>query len=148
MHAEIVACFSSKRLASGDGGSDTTNTTSEIELGDKVPKGDEIHDSHSSSFDLHPADKNTGNNRQGGSGGEHGNDSDEGATAGGRDGGSEGGDVHSGDDAFGVEEEEEGGGVLLVVRLMLGNLHNASFFAAVGLSGMGAGVIDTFLFIR
>lgn len=31
---------------------------------------------------------------------------------------------------------------------MLGNVDTATFFAAVGLSGMGMGVIDMFLFIR
>lgn len=44
------------------------------------------------------------------------------------------------------EEEEES--VMAVVRIMLGTPHTASLFAAVGLSGMGAGIIDTFLFIR
>ncbi|CAM9175600.1 unnamed protein product [Laminaria digitata] len=44
--------------------------------------------------------------------------------------------------------EEDKVGVLAVVRVMLGTPHNATFFAAVGLSGMGAGVIDMFLFIR
>lgn len=39
-------------------------------------------------------------------------------------------------------------GVLTVVRIMLATDQSASFFMAVGLSGMGAGVIDTFLFIR
>lgn len=39
-------------------------------------------------------------------------------------------------------------GVLAVVRIMLATEQSASFFIAVGLSGMGAGVIDTFLFIR
>ena len=44
--------------------------------------------------------------------------------------------------------EEEKVGVLAVVHVMLSTPHNATFFAAVGLSGMGAGVIDMFLFIR
>lgn len=34
------------------------------------------------------------------------------------------------------------------LKIMLGSRESASFFGAVGLSGMGAGVIDTFLFIR
>lgn len=44
--------------------------------------------------------------------------------------------------------EKEEVGVLAVVHVMLSTPHNATFFAAVGLSGMGAGVIDMFLFIR
>ncbi|CAM9243107.1 unnamed protein product, partial [Laminaria digitata] len=44
--------------------------------------------------------------------------------------------------------EEDKGSVLTVVCIMLGTPCKASFFAAVGFSGMGAGVIDTFLFIR
>lgn len=40
------------------------------------------------------------------------------------------------------------GGVLMAVRIMVSTDQSASFFMAVGLSGMGAGVIDTFLFIR
>lgn len=52
-----------------------------------------------------------------------------------------------------MQSEEEmadtgGSGVCSAVRLMGGSAESASFFAAVGLSGMGAGVIDTFLFIR
>ena len=43
---------------------------------------------------------------------------------------------------------EDEGSVLTVVCIMLDSPRKASFFAAVGLSGMGAGVIDTFLFIR
>lgn len=46
------------------------------------------------------------------------------------------------------KERSEKGGVLSLVLIMLANAQNASFFASVGLSGMGAGVIDTFLFIR
>lgn len=47
------------------------------------------------------------------------------------------------------ETYEEGKvGVLAIVRVMLATSHNATFFAAVGLSGMGAGIIDMFLFIR
>lgn len=47
-------------------------------------------------------------------------------------------------------EPYEGGkiSVLNVACIMLGTPYKASFFIAVGLSGMGAGVIDTFLFIR
>ncbi|CAM9669265.1 unnamed protein product [Pylaiella littoralis] len=41
----------------------------------------------------------------------------------------------------------EEGGVLMAVRIMVSTDQSASFFTAVGLSGMGAGVIDTFLFI-
>lgn len=44
--------------------------------------------------------------------------------------------------------EEDKGGVLTAIRIMLSTPHTASFFVAVGLSGTGAGVIDTFLFIR
>ncbi|CAM9838261.1 unnamed protein product [Scytosiphon promiscuus] len=44
--------------------------------------------------------------------------------------------------------EQTEGGVLAVVRIMLATDENASFFMAVVLSGMGAGVIDTFLVIR
>lgn len=117
--------------------------------------GDEIHVSYSSSAtdavvdsdDRHPGDKSTGSSSQGGSVGEIGDGSDEGDTASEGGGDSEEGVVCGGNDAFGVEGEEEGG-VLSVVRMMLGNAQNATFFAAVGLSGMGAGVIDTFLFIR
>lgn len=47
--------------------------------------------------------------------------------------------------ARGTEDET---GVLSTVWIMLGNFESASIFAAVGLSGMGFGVIDTFLFIR
>lgn len=48
-----------------------------------------------------------------------------------------------------TEAEETGqGGVLMAVRIMVSTDQSASFFTAVGLSGMGAGVIDTFLFIR
>lgn len=48
-----------------------------------------------------------------------------------------------------IETHEEAKvGVLTAVRFMLGTPHKATFFAAVGLSGMGAGVIDMFLFIR
>lgn len=43
---------------------------------------------------------------------------------------------------------EDKGSVLTVICIMLNTPYKASFFAAVGLSGMGAGVIDTFLFIR
>ncbi|CAN0360065.1 unnamed protein product [Ectocarpus sp. 8 AP-2014] len=43
---------------------------------------------------------------------------------------------------------KEQGGVLMAVRIMMYTGESASFFMAVGLSGMGAGVIDTFLFIR
>lgn len=44
--------------------------------------------------------------------------------------------------------EEDKESLLTVVRVMLGTPHTATFFAAVGLSGMGAGIINTFLFIR
>lgn len=44
--------------------------------------------------------------------------------------------------------EKEKDSVWTVVCIMLDTPYKASFFAAVGLSGMGAGVIDTFLFIR
>lgn len=53
------------------------------------------------------------------------------------------------------EEGEEGNisheerGVLpSVLSLLLSSSQNLSFFIAVALSGMGSGVIDTFLFIR
>lgn len=45
-----------------------------------------------------------------------------------------------------AEKDEES--VLAAVRIMLGTPHTATFFAAVGLSGMAAGIMDTFLFIR
>lgn len=44
--------------------------------------------------------------------------------------------------------EEYTSSVLEVIRIMLGTPHKASFFAVVGLSGMGTGVIGTFLFTR
>lgn len=47
-----------------------------------------------------------------------------------------------------MREEEGNDGVLAAVRVMLATPYNATFFAAVGMSGMGAGVIDMFLFIR
>lgn len=61
-----------------------------------------------------------------------------------------------GDNSTGSEREEgEGGarardkaGVVMAIRIMLGTDESASFFVAVVLSGMGSGVIDTFLFIR
>lgn len=48
--------------------------------------------------------------------------------------------------------QKDGGGsprgeVMEALRVMFGSGERASFFAAVGLSGMGSGVIDTFLFI-
>lgn len=44
--------------------------------------------------------------------------------------------------------DEKEGHMLPAVWAMLGTARTASFFMAVVLSGMGAGVIDTFLFIR
>lgn len=44
--------------------------------------------------------------------------------------------------------EEKEGNMLPAVWAMLGTARTASFFTAVVISGMGAGVIDTFLFIR
>lgn len=44
--------------------------------------------------------------------------------------------------------DKQDGGMMTAVRTMLGSIESASFFGAVCLSGMGAGVIDTFLFIR
>ena len=35
-----------------------------------------------------------------------------------------------------------------ILSLIFGTLENTSFFSSIVLSGMGAGVIDTFLFIR
>lgn len=47
-----------------------------------------------------------------------------------------------------IEGPREKAGVLMAIRIMLGTDESASFFVAVVLSGMGSGVIDTFLFIR
>lgn len=46
------------------------------------------------------------------------------------------------------ERAREKAGVLMAMKIMLGSDESASFFMAVVLSGMGSGVIDTFLFIR
>lgn len=48
----------------------------------------------------------------------------------------------------GAEGAREKAGVVMAIRVMLGTDESASFFMAVVLSGMGRGVIDTFLFIR
>lgn len=62
-----------------------------------------------------------------------------------------------GDSSTGGEGKREGGaeegagekvGVVMAIRIMLGTDESASFFTAVVLSGMGRGVIDTFLFTR
>lgn len=58
---------------------------------------------------------------------------------------STGGEV---DGAGGAERARDKAGVLMAIRIMLGTDESASFFMAVVLSGMGSGVIDTFLFIR
>ncbi len=63
------------------------------------------------------------------------------------------GDSSSGGEAGPATSSSDSGreapvGVLMAVRIMVGTDQNASFFTAVGLSGMGSGVIDTFLFIR
>lgn len=50
-------------------------------------------------------------------------------------------------EGLGAKAKEQGG-VLMAVRIMMYTGESTSFFMAVGLSGMGAGVIDTFLFIR
>lgn len=43
--------------------------------------------------------------------------------------------------------EQEGNGVLSAVWLMFSTPQNASFFTAVALSGVGKGIINTFLLI-
>ena len=48
----------------------------------------------------------------------------------------------------GDKGEEEEGGALSAAWFLLSTVPTASFFLAVVLSGMGAAVIDTFLFIR
>lgn len=48
----------------------------------------------------------------------------------------------------GAEGPRENAGVAMAIRIMLGTDESASFFMAVVLSGMGRGIIDTFLFIR
>eukprot|EP00903_Cladosiphon_okamuranus_P013285 g12384.t2 len=48
----------------------------------------------------------------------------------------------------GAEGARENAGVAMAIRIMLGTDESASFFMAVVLSGIGSGVIDTFLFIR
>lgn len=48
----------------------------------------------------------------------------------------------------GGEGTREKAGVVMAIRIMLSSDESASFFMAVVLSGMGSGVIDTFLFIR
>lgn len=45
-------------------------------------------------------------------------------------------------------QRAEEGGVFSAVRIILGTTQSVTFFSAVVLSGMSAGVIDTFLFIR
>lgn len=52
-----------------------------------------------------------------------------------------------GDERYRGPPEQEGNGVLSAVSLMFGTPQNASFFTAVALSGMGKGIINTFLFI-
>ncbi len=47
-----------------------------------------------------------------------------------------------------AEGARKKGGVVMAIRIMLGADESATFFMAVVLSGMGKGVIDTFLFIR
>lgn len=150
----MVACFCSRRLDNFDGSSDGTDSTSKIELGKMTPSGDKGQASHNRSVpdvvinaDRHPGDNGTGKNKQHGSMGELVKGGDEGMAVGGRDGDRGGGVTVGSDDAFGVEDEKEET-VSSVVRMMMGNLQSATFFAAVGLSGMGVGVIDTFLFIR
>ncbi|CAM9324048.1 unnamed protein product [Ectocarpus sp. 4 AP-2014] len=68
-----------------------------------------------------------------------------------KDGGSDnigsGGPSRGDGEGSGAKAKEQGG-VLMAVRIMMYTGESASFFMAVGLSGMGAGVIDTFLFIR
>lgn len=61
----------------------------------------------------------------------------------------------SGKNGFKTKDVEKGelsgaekGSILSVVWLMLSTAEHASFFATVGLSGMGAGILDTFLLIR
>lgn len=52
-------------------------------------------------------------------------------------------------DNFGEAAHDEGNkGVLPAFWVLLGSAHASSFFVAVVLSGIGAGVINTFLFIR
>ncbi|CAB1096853.1 unnamed protein product [Ectocarpus sp. CCAP 1310/34] len=66
-------------------------------------------------------------------------------------------EYHPGDSRTGGGGKREGGeeegagekaGVVMAIRIMLSTDESASFFTAVVLSGMGRGVIDTFLFIR
>ena len=47
----------------------------------------------------------------------------------------------------GTSEQEEDPGVLAALWIMFSTTQNASFFVSVTLSGMGKGVIDTFLFV-
>lgn len=46
-----------------------------------------------------------------------------------------------------IAKDDQTEGVLTAWRIILGSTESATFFAAVGLSGMGMGLIDTFLFI-
>lgn len=46
-----------------------------------------------------------------------------------------------------TQEEQKEPGVLSALWIMFSTTQNASFFASVTLSGMGKGVIDTFLFV-
>lgn len=150
----MVACFCSKHLDNSNGRSDCTDVTSKIELGKMTPSGDKGQASHDGSFpdvasspDRHLDDNSTGETKQQGSVGELVKGGDDGMATGGRDGDG-GGGVMAGDaDEFGLKDEDEET-VWSAVWLMMGNLQSASFFAAVGLSGMGVGIIDTFLFIR
>eukprot|EP00903_Cladosiphon_okamuranus_P010272 g9726.t1 len=56
--------------------------------------------------------------------------------------------VGGGKRAQGAEGARDNAGVAMAIRIMLGTDESASFFMAVVLSGIGRGVIDTFLFIR
>lgn len=51
------------------------------------------------------------------------------------------------DKAQTTTHEQKEGGVLAALWIMFSTTQNASFFLSVTLSGMGKGVIDTFLFV-
>lgn len=147
--------------------SDGADTRGSIELGERTTSSDKTRISRSSSSashvanvnspDYHRGDTNTGKPGQGGSTEELVNNrTDEIMPGDGKGGDSIGGALGGIDGTVGVEEaveeeavdEEEEEILPSVVQLMLGDLERATFFGAVLLSGMGVGIIETFLFIR
>lgn len=120
----------------GDNGHDENNSSSNIELGNKLPQE---HNSEGEDQTATPTSTAVG---------ESAHADNVKSKSGEMSVGDSGGEYSSGGGGDVTREDGSKTSVVSTVWIMLDTFESASFFAAVCLSGMGSGVIDTFLFIR